>query len=287
MIEKAHDLPPAEDGDVARDGLPEAAPVRSRARSPRRSSRALPEGDDMTGAPVAPAASPEAAPADGESADRDAVGLRGEARLQGGDITSAGGDELPTDPSADVPAEQPADLAAASAQLPLGARIEALLFASAQPLAPQRIANVLDVDVAAVHAALAGLVSAWGERPGAVDLVEIAGGFRFLTRPEFHADVGNLRGKTGTERLSPAALETLAVVAYRQPIGRAEVEAVRGVQVGPVLRLLLDRDLIRVTGRSTEPGHPLLYGTTRRFLDHFGLKSLKALPDLKDLLESP
>jgi segregation and condensation protein B len=266
MIEKAHDLPPADDGDGAQARPPEPAAGAGAPATPLTSAGGRSRGRPDRGRAADRGALEPLASAAG---DRNAAGMSPEGELPGGDGLDAAAD------------------AAASAGLPLGARIEALLFASAQPLSPVRLANVLDVDVAAVHAALEGLAAAWAARPGAVDLVEIAGGFRFLTRPEFHADVGNLRGKAGTERLSPAALETLAVVAYRQPIGRAEVEAVRGVQVGPVLRLLLDRDLIRVTGRSTEPGHPLLYGTTRRFLDHFGLKSLKALPDLKDLLESP
>jgi segregation and condensation protein B len=169
---------------------------------------------------------------------------------------------------------------------PLAARIEALLFASGRTLGAARIGRALNVETALVQTALAELVAAWKAREGGVELVEIGGGYRFLTRPDFHEDVALLRPSQGPERLSPAALETLAVVAYRQPIARADVEAVRGVQAGPLLRLLQERDLIRITGRSSEPGHPLLYGTTKRFLDHFGLKSLKALPDLKDLLES-
>lgn len=177
--------------------------------------------------------------------------------------------------------------AEASAARPLAQRVEALLFASGQPLTQARLAQALEVEAPAVQAALDELVLAWRAREGAIELVEIAGGWRFMTRPAFHPDVAALRRKAEVERLSPAALESLAVVAYRQPITRADIEAVRGVQCGPVLRLLLDRDLIRITGRSPDPGHPLLYGTTKRFLDHFGLKSLKALPDVKDLLESP
>jgi segregation and condensation protein B len=160
-----------------------------------------------------------------------------------------------------------------------------VLFASGDVLTPARLAAVLDVPQDEIRAALAELQAEWSAREGAVDLVEIAGGFRFLTRPRFHDDLAGLARKGGVETLSPAALETLAIVAYRQPLTRAEIEAVRGVQAGPLLRVLLDRDLIRVSGRSSEPGHPLLYGTTKRFLDHFGLKSLKHLPDLKDLLD--
>lgn len=172
------------------------------------------------------------------------------------------------------------------ASRPLALRVEALLFASGQALSAARIARALGVANDAVSVALTELVARWQSREGAFELVEIAGGYRFMTRPEYHGDVAALRGKPGAERLSPAALETLAVVAYRQPITRAAVEAVRGVQAGPVLRLLIEHDLIKIAGRSDEPGHPLLYGTTRRFLDHFGLASLDKLPDLKDVLES-
>ncbi len=168
---------------------------------------------------------------------------------------------------------------------PLSHRVEALLFASGETLTPARIASTLKASVDEVKAALAELSERWADRPGAVDLMEVAGGWRFMTRPTLHDDVAALRARPGTDKLSPAALETLAIVAYRQPLTRAEVEAVRGVQAGPLLRVLLDRDLIRVSGRSSEPGHPLLYGTTKRFLDHFGLKTIKSLPDIKDLLD--
>jgi len=188
-------------------------------------------------------------------------------------------------PLADAEAAEP--LAAPGGERPLALRVEALLFASGQPLTVARLAAALGAETPAVQAALDDLVLAWRARAGAVELVEIAGGYCFMTRAAFHPDVAALRRKAEVERLSPAALETLAVVAYRQPITRADIESVRGVQCGPILRLLLDRDLIRITGRSPDPGHPLLYGTTKRFLDHFGLKSLKALPDVKDLLETP
>lgn len=187
------------------------------------------------------------------------------------------------DPDADA---EPSEVADNGAGRPLASRVEALLFASGQALTAARIARALLVETDAVAVALTELVARWQAREGAFELVEIAGGFRFMTRPEFHEDVAALRGKPGPERLSPAALETLAVVAYRQPITRAAVEAVRGVQAGPVLRLLIEHDLLKIAGRSDEPGHPLLYGTTRRFLDHFGLQSLDKLPDLKDVLES-
>ncbi|GJM20571.1 MAG: hypothetical protein DHS20C15_04860 [Planctomycetota bacterium] len=168
---------------------------------------------------------------------------------------------------------------------PLTQRIEALLFAAGSSMAPAKLARALSEDLDEVKAALTELVETWAAREGAIDLVEISGGWRFMTRPSFADDLAGLAKKSKVEKLSPAALETLAIVAYRQPLGRADVEAIRGVQAGPLLRVLLDRDLIRIAGRSPEPGHPLLYGTTKRFLDHFGLPSLKALPDIKDLLD--
>jgi segregation and condensation protein B len=217
----------------------------------------------------------KASDADLDPADKDA----GRVPTPEGEGAPAGGRRLPLSAEQVPPAE--------GDEAPLSHRVEALLFASGQALTPARLASVLGAEVVAVKHALAELMTAWQNREGAVDLVEIAGGFRFLTRSGFHADLAGLRKQSGPERLSPAALETLAVVAYRQPITRADVEAVRGVQVGPLLRLLIDRDLIKIAGRASEPGHPLLYATTKRFLDHFGLKSLKALPDLKELLDSP
>ncbi|HZL99302.1 MAG TPA: SMC-Scp complex subunit ScpB [Planctomycetota bacterium] len=190
------------------------------------------------------------------------------------------------DPSEHASDDDPAGEAGDGDGRPLASRVEALLFASGQALSAARIARALGVGADAVSVALTELVARWQSRETAFELVEIAGGYRFLTRAEYHADVAALRGTPGPERLSPAALETLAVVAYRQPITRAAVEAVRGVQAGPVLRLLIEHDLVKIAGRSDEPGHPLLYGTTRRFLDHFGLPSLDKLPDLKDVLES-
>jgi len=95
--------------------------------------------------------------------------------------------------------------------------------------------------------------------------------------------VARLERMRAPDRLSPTSLETLAIVAYRQPIIRAEVDAIRGVQSGPILRSLMERKLVRVVGRSDQPGRPLLYGTTKRFLDHFGLASVKDLPRVEDL----
>jgi segregation and condensation protein B len=111
-----------------------------------------------------------------------------------------------------------------------------------------------------------------------LELRAIAGGHQLLTRPELGPLVQRLFKTRKNERISAAALETLAVVAYRQPVTKAEIEAIRGVQAGPILRTLVERGLVRVEGRADVPGHPLQYATTRSFLDRFGLGSLDELP---------
>jgi segregation and condensation protein B len=112
----------------------------------------------------------------------------------------------------------------------------------------------------------------------AFTIEEVGGGFRLYTRPEYSPWVARLKRREKEFRLSPAALETLAIVAYRQPVLRAEVEKIRGVDVGGALKTLIDRGLVKVVGRAEEPGSPLLYGTTKRFLESFGLKDLGQLP---------
>lgn len=270
MIRKIpDDATPADDGAE----LEAAAPAKR--KSAKRSSRGVAEA-------AAEAADGEAA--DGESepvateAEASAEAPQTDAELQA-EVDA----DLGAAPEADAEPETPANRL--PCERPLTQRLEALLFAVGSSMAPAKLARVLDEDLEAVKAALEELVGAWNEREGAIDLVEIGGGWRFMTRPAFADDLAGLAKKSKVEKLSPAALETLAIVAYRQPLGRADVEAIRGVQAGPLLRVLLDRDLIRIAGRSPEPGHPLLYGTTKRFLDHFGLPSLKALPDIKDLLD--
>src|SRR5262249_41114239 len=115
---------------------------------------------------------------------------------------------------------------------------------------------------------------------------ELAGGFQLLTRPEFHPWLVRLRRSGADLRLSGAARETLAIVAYRQPIMRADVEAIRGVQCSEVLRQLMERGLIRIAGRDASLGRPVLYGTTKKFLQVFGLKSLRDLPQADQLIQN-
>lgn len=162
--------------------------------------------------------------------------------------------------------------------------VEALLFASGEPLSEGRIASLLDEpSPRRIRSSLERLRAEYTRSGRAFDVLRIGGGYRLYTRPEYEAYVARLDRKKGPERLTPAALETLAIVAYRQPISRAEIEGIRGVQCGPVLRALKERKLIRVVGRAEQPGRPPLYGTTRRFLDHFGLDSLRDLPSVEEL----
>ncbi|MEW6488675.1 MAG: SMC-Scp complex subunit ScpB [Thermodesulfobacteriota bacterium] len=161
--------------------------------------------------------------------------------------------------------------------------VEALLFASPEPLPLSRLAEVFapdGVEPDRVRDALGELEARCAGR--GVELREVAGGYQLRTRPELAPWLARLEAPRAV-RFSRAALETLAIVAYRQPVTRAELEEVRGVDCGGVLKLLLDRGLARILGKKDVPGRPLLYGTTRKFLEAFGLSSLGELPNLKDI----
>lgn len=167
---------------------------------------------------------------------------------------------------------------AAEPETLLEPQLEALLFVAQEPLALKRLAEIVGADAAAVREALGRLEQTFAGRARGVHLVEIAGGWRLLTNPECADAVAALKERREKDRLSGAALETLAIIAYKQPVSRAEIERIRGVGVGPVLRHLLELDLARVAGREEGLGRALLYGTTSSFLDRFGLKSPKDLP---------
>lgn len=157
--------------------------------------------------------------------------------------------------------------------------VEAVLFASDAPLRADEIARAdeeMDEDV--VEGALGRLRTHYLESERSFDLVELAGGYQILTRPEFSSYLERLDTVPRPSRLSGPALESLAIIAYRQPIGRLEVEYVRGVGSSGVIRTLQDRGLVEVVGRADSLGRPLLYGTTRYFLEHFGFDSVESLP---------
>jgi segregation and condensation protein B len=163
--------------------------------------------------------------------------------------------------------------------------IEALIFASDTPLALEKICMILsDVEKKEIKEAFEKIVLEYNERQGGIYLQEVAGGFQFRTRPELGPWVKKLKS-TKPHSLSPQAMETLAIVAYKQPIVKSEIESIRGVDVGAPLKGLLDKKLIRIVGRKDVPGKPIIYGTTRKFLEVFNLKDLMDLPNLRELKE--
>lgn len=164
------------------------------------------------------------------------------------------------------------------------ARVEAALFATEEPLPPRRLALVAAIeDVATLREILAQLQTLYELDGSAFQVTEVAGGFQLLTRPEFHPWLARLNKGTTETKLSGAARETLTIVAYRQPITRGDLESIRGVQSGDVLKQLMERGLVRIAGRDTTLGRPVLYGTTKKFLQVYGLKSLRDLPAVPDL----
>ncbi|MBW3660111.1 MAG: SMC-Scp complex subunit ScpB [Gemmatimonadetes bacterium] len=157
--------------------------------------------------------------------------------------------------------------------------VEALLFAAEEPLSARRIAGILDDATPSLVVDLIADLDADYLREGrAFRIREIAGGYQIVTRPDLAEWVASLHGPGSPPRLSQAALETLAIVAYKQPVTRAELESIRGVGVDGVLRTLVERELVRIAGRAEGIGRPLLYGTTDHFLEYFGLPGLDALP---------
>ena len=171
----------------------------------------------------------------------------------------------------------------------LEAAVEAILFASNDPVSPARLREVFPGDAAeTVDAAFAAVCARYqgGEDSRGVFIEEVAGGHRLVTRPQLHGYLRKFFDVTGSNRLSMASLETLAIVAYRQPVTGPEIQDMRGVNSSGVLKTLLDRRLIRISGRKQVVGKPFIYRTTREFLMHFGLKGIEDLPPLEEFEES-
>jgi segregation and condensation protein B len=166
--------------------------------------------------------------------------------------------------------------------------IEALLFASERPLKLEQIREVIeeeDVSLSAIQSQLEILKNEYQKGERSFQIEEIAGGFQFSTHPQYSPWLKKFFGKARLHRLSQAALETLAIAAYKQPVTRTEVEFIRGVNVDAVMEHLLEIGFLRIVGRKEAPGRPFLYGTTRLFLEHFRLKSLEELPKLEEFTE--
>jgi len=160
-------------------------------------------------------------------------------------------------------------------------QLEAVLFLAREPLSTRKLAKLAKLaDGTEARTLLKKLSRRDDQRGRALQVVEVAGGFQLLTRPQLAPWISRLHGEAQEVRLSAPALETLSVVAYRQPMVRAEIEAIRGVQCGEILRVLMERDLLRIVGRANELGRPFLYGTTKKFLQVFGLRRLDQLPPI-------
>jgi segregation and condensation protein B len=202
----------------------------------------------------------------------------------------AGADTPPGDAAwpGDVPSPGTQPIAADEARprmelAQLKATIEALVFASPEPLTPRMLHKLLsDEPREDVAAAVAALKDDYASR-GGLHLAEVAGGLQITTRPEFHDWVRRLFHERSTQKLSVAALETLSVIAYKQPVTQAEIGEIRGVNTSGVLATLLERHLIKIVGRKNVIGRPFLYGTTKEFLIRFGLNDLGDLPKIEDM----
>ncbi len=172
--------------------------------------------------------------------------------------------------------------------------IEALIFASEKPLSTLEITDFVNnalgfledkVSLDQVEAALEGIREKYSADFYPFEVRQSGGGWQFLTRKEFHKTVAQLNGDKFLKRLSPASMETLAIIAYKQPVTKGEIEAIRGVSSDYAVQKLLEKELIIITGRNEKlPGHPLVYGTSKNFMDYFGINNADDLPKIKEVL---
>ena len=173
----------------------------------------------------------------------------------------------------------------------LNQHIEALIFATEHPITVEEIKSVLDTtfetefEEAEILRGIETVKEKFSDAQFAFEVIEIAKGFQFLTKPTFHNSVGTFLKQTIKKRLSQAALETLSIIAYKQPVSKTELEQIRGVSCDYAVQKLLEKELVQIQGRSDAPGRPLLYATSEKFMDYFGIKSLQDLPKTKDFKE--
>ena len=200
------------------------------------------------------------------------------------DSERTGGESPKAAPGQASDAAEPQD---AAGQAEILATVEAVLFAADAPMTTTKIAAAAELPARIVGRAIKDLNARY-EQAGAVFRIQpIAGGYQMLTLPGYEDVLSRLLRAKSDSKLSQAALETLAIVAYRQPIMRADIEAIRGVACGEVLRGLMEKNLVKIAGRAEVLGRPMLYGTTRRFLETFGLASLEDLPRMEELRTAP
>lgn len=161
--------------------------------------------------------------------------------------------------------------------------LEALLFLSSEPLLFSSVKGIIDLNEDDFKRLMSELMAEYNNRDGGILITEVAKGYQMITNPRYGSMIRMFKGVQASSKLSMAALETLAIIAYKQPIIKAEIERVRGVNSDGVLKTLLEKRLIKIIGKKDAPGRPLFYGTTQEFLQYFGLKDLTELPTIKDL----
>jgi segregation and condensation protein B len=165
--------------------------------------------------------------------------------------------------------------------------VEAVLFASDEPLSEARLANIVETSVKQVRQCIENLNGKYRRSNNAFRIEQIAGGYQMLTLSPYNYWLKKLLRARSDSKLSPAAVETLAIIAYKQPVMRADIEVVRGVATGEVIRTLCYKGLVKIVGRAEVLGRPMLYGTTKKFLETFGLNTLKDLPKIEELKKPP
>jgi len=165
--------------------------------------------------------------------------------------------------------------------------VEAVLFASDEPLSEARLANIVETSVKQVRQCIENLNGKYRRSNNAFRIEQIAGGYQMLTLSPYNYWLKKLLRARSDSKLSPAAVETLAIIAYKQPVMRADIEVVRGVATGEVIRTLCYKGLVKIVGRAEVLGRPMLYGTTKKFLETFGLNTLKDLPKIEELRKPP
>jgi len=175
-----------------------------------------------------------------------------------------------------IPEEKQTDLSVESV-------VEAVLFASDEPLTVERLANIVGTSVKQIRRNVKNLNDKYEANNNAFRIEQIAGGYQMLTLSSYNHWLQKLLRARSESKLSPAALETLAIIAYKQPVIRTDIEAIRGVAVGEIVRGLMYKGLVKIVGRAEVLGRPMLYGTTKKFLEVFGLNSLKDLPKIEEL----
>src|SRR3954447_4842392 len=190
--------------------------------------------------------------------------------------------EVETDASSVDSAPEPSEVYEIGSMAERVAIIEALIFVSGEPLTVKTIADILKEDRAAVEEAIQQLATEFNGRNGGLHLRELAGGWQIATRPQYHEHVRAFLKSRPSAKLSLASLETLAVIAYKQPVTVPEILEIRGVQSPSAIKTLLDKRLIKACGRKETVGRPMMYGTSKEFLIQFGLKDLSELPSIED-----